>query len=126
MYIIPYLIPYIYTLTYVVPHMEYLILYIYYIFSNMTTNQGFRQNILLYMNTVDFLAKDEALVAIRTKGQTQQPIENLDEQKQLAITYGNIIGLPFALICIGMFRWRFVRNRRRNFATKFKKRENNA
>jgi gliding-associated putative ABC transporter substrate-binding component GldG len=62
-------------------------------------------------NMVDWLIQDQDLVSIRSK-QVARPLEPVDNAKRLALKYGNLIGVPLALIVFGILYWS-VRERRR-------------
>jgi gliding-associated putative ABC transporter substrate-binding component GldG len=66
----------------------------------------FRENILLLENTVDYLAEDETLIAIRAKSQTRRPLEEVPDGTVAVAKYANIIGLPVVFIAFGLVRWR--------------------
>ncbi len=76
----------------------------------------FPQNLLLLQNTIDFLAEDETLIAIRAKGQTHRPLRQVEEGTISLAKYGNIIGLPAAFILVGVLRWRLRKLRRQRRA----------
>ncbi|MFH1132662.1 MAG: GldG family protein [Pseudomonadota bacterium] len=78
--------------------------------------QGSVENQIFLQNTVDFLARDECLIGIRTKGQTNRPFTNLEESSKNWATYGNVVGLPLAFILFGLIRWRIRRAGRKRHA----------
>jgi len=58
-------------------------------------------------NAVDWLAQDEALIAIRSKNRTPPPLAFASATMHDIVKYGNIIGVPALLIVFGALRlWR--------------------
>jgi gliding-associated putative ABC transporter substrate-binding component GldG len=76
----------------------------------------FPQNLLLLQNTIDYLAEDESLIAIRAKGQTHRPLRQVEDSTVSLAKYGNIVGLPVAFILVGVARWRLRKVRRQRRA----------
>ena len=64
------------------------------------------------LNLMDWLVMDDALLAVRSRGLNMAPLEEISDSSRNAIKYGNIIGLPFAFIAFGLFRWRRREGRR--------------
>ncbi|MEK6608402.1 MAG: GldG family protein [Myxococcota bacterium] len=72
--------------------------------------QGAAQaNITFMVNLVDWLAQDEALIAVRSKTGTHRPLRTVEPGTISAIKYGNAVGIPVALILFGIVRWRIRR-----------------
>ncbi len=73
-------------------------------------------NISLLVNSIDWLADDTGLIALRTKGATARPIDELESGKRTFLKYLNFL-LPVLLIILyGVFRFqqnRIVRLKRR-------------
>lgn len=67
----------------------------------------FPGNMMFLLNTVDYLAEDESLIAIRAKAQTQRPLTQPEDSTIALAKYGNVIGLPLAFILAGIIRWRW-------------------
>jgi ABC-type uncharacterized transport system involved in gliding motility auxiliary subunit len=63
------------------------------------------------LNAVDWLAQDDALIAIRTKNREPPPLAFESEGVRDFVKWGNIIGVPLLLVMFGAFR--LVRRRRR-------------
>ncbi|MCC6749578.1 MAG: GldG family protein [Deltaproteobacteria bacterium] len=76
----------------------------------------FPDNLMLLHNVVDYLAQDESLIAIRAKTQTRRPLENVEDSTVTLIRVGNIVGVPLALILVGLLRWRLRRAARQRRA----------
>jgi gliding-associated putative ABC transporter substrate-binding component GldG len=63
-------------------------------------------NQALLLNIVDWLARDDALLAIRTRGLKAAPLREVSDSTRSLIKYGNIVGVPLLLVLYGLFRWR--------------------
>ena len=74
------------------------------------------RNLTVLLNTVDFLAQDESLIAIRAKAQTSRPLENVEDSSVTMAKLANIVGLPLAFIAFGVIRWRLRRGSRQRAA----------
>ena len=62
---------------------------------------------MFVQNAVDWLAQDEALIAIRSKNRTPPPLAFASATTHDIVKYGNIIGVPALLIVFGALRlWR--------------------
>jgi hypothetical protein len=73
----------------------------------------FPNNLSLLLNTVDYLAQDESLIAIRTKTQLRS-LGQVKDSSRLIAMWGNLTGLPLVFIAFGVFHWRWrVASRRR-------------
>lgn len=69
-------------------------------------------NMSFAVNTVDWLSDDTGLIALRTKGVTMRPIEQMESGKKTFLKYLNFL-LPVILIVLyGIFRMQFNRNLR--------------
>lgn len=69
------------------------------------------ENLQFLSNVLDWASAHEALVAIRSKGDTRRPMDDLEPEKQKELRLGALIGSPLLLILLGLVRWR-VRLRR--------------
>ena len=69
-------------------------------------------NQTLVLNLMDWLVMDDALLAVRSRGLNQAPLEEISDGSRKAIKYGNILGLPLAFIGFGLIRWRRREGRR--------------
>lgn len=64
-------------------------------------------SIVFVQNAVDWLAQDEALIAIRSKDRSPPPLVFTRDATREAVKYGNLIGIPLLLIGVGVVRlWR--------------------
>ena len=58
------------------------------------------------LNLMDWLLLDEALLAVRSRGLSAAPLDEISDATRTAVKYGNILGLPFLAIALGLLRWR--------------------
>ena len=69
---------------------------------------------MLVLNAIDWLAQDDALIAIRSKDRAPPPLVFASSVKRGVAKYGNLIGVPALLIAAGIVRlWRRRRTTRR-------------
>lgn len=81
--------------------------------ASFITDQFFSPgNEALLMNVMDWLAHDDALLAVRTRGLRAAPLRDVDDSTRQWIKYANILGVPFACIALGLVRWRWREARR--------------
>jgi gliding-associated putative ABC transporter substrate-binding component GldG len=72
-----------------------------------------RPNQALMLNVADWLLLDPALLAMRTRGLTDAPLQpELAEATRNTVKYGNVLGLPVLLALYGIVRWRMRESRR--------------
>jgi len=69
-------------------------------------------SVLVLQNTLDWAVQNEALLAIRSKGYLQRPLDQVSEGQQRALRYAGILAAPVLFILFGIVRWQ-VRRRRR-------------
>ncbi|MBI5495276.1 MAG: GldG family protein [Deltaproteobacteria bacterium] len=66
-----------------------------------------RSNQALALNVADWLALDPALLAIRSRGLTEPPLqEDLSDATRNGVKFGNVLGMPALLALYGLIRWR--------------------
>jgi ABC-type uncharacterized transport system involved in gliding motility auxiliary subunit/ABC-type transport system involved in multi-copper enzyme maturation permease subunit len=69
--------------------------------------RGGDASVVFVQNAVDWLAQDEALIAIRSKDRSPPPLVFTSTATREAVKYGNLIGIPLLLIGVGGVRlWR--------------------
>ncbi|HEX6106607.1 MAG TPA: Gldg family protein [Gemmatimonadales bacterium] len=68
------------------------------------------ENLAFALNAVDWLAQDEALIAIRSKDRRPPPLMFTSAATREAVKYVNLIGLPVLVAAAGLFR--LLRRRR--------------
>lgn len=69
-------------------------------------------NEALLMNVMDWLAHDDALLAIRTRGLRAAPLREVDDGTRQSVKYANILGVPLLCVALGLARWRWREGRR--------------
>jgi ABC-type uncharacterized transport system involved in gliding motility auxiliary subunit len=73
-------------------------------------------NIVLVQNAIDWLAQDEALIAIRSKERAPPALVFTSSVTRGVAKYGNLIGVPALLIAAGILRlWRRRLSTRRTY-----------
>ncbi len=70
-------------------------------------------NLTFFLNMVDWLSQDEALIAIRSKELTPRPLKQISSASRKLIKYGNTFGLPLLVIIFGVVRWQIRKQVRR-------------
>jgi ABC-type uncharacterized transport system involved in gliding motility auxiliary subunit len=75
---------------------------------NYSQNQA--ANIVFVENAIDWLAQDDALIAIRSKDRTPPPLVFPNAAVKVAVRYGNLIGIPLCIVLFGAAR--LMRRRR--------------
>lgn len=71
------------------------------------------QNAALLLNLVDWLVLDPGLLAMRNRGSGEAPFSpELSDGTRAAVKFGCTAGVPFALILLGLVRWRMREARR--------------
>jgi len=73
-------------------------------------------NQALLLNIMDWLARDDALLSVRTRGLKAVPLRDVDESTRGLVKYSNIVGVPLLLILYGVVRWRRRESRRASAA----------
>lgn len=70
-------------------------------------------NSLFFLNTVDWLLLDPAVLALRSRSSHEANIdETLTENGRAAVKFGNLIGAPLILLMVGIYYWQQRRVRR--------------
>jgi ABC-type uncharacterized transport system involved in gliding motility auxiliary subunit len=69
-------------------------------------------NQALLLNMLDWLVRDDALLAVRTRGLKAAPLREVSDSSRLAIRYMNVLGVPLLCIAFGLVRWRRRESRR--------------
>jgi len=71
-------------------------------------------NLQFLANVMDWSTSHEALVVIRSKGDTRRPLEQVEPEDARKLRLGALLGAPLLLIGAGLARWRL--RKRRNSA----------
>ncbi|MGM0587849.1 MAG: GldG family protein [Bacteroidota bacterium] len=74
-------------------------------------------NINLMVNSVDFLADDTGLIALRTKGVTSRPLEQIEDGTKTLLKYLNLLAPILIVLGYGGYRYRRRQARRRKWIT---------
>jgi ABC-type uncharacterized transport system involved in gliding motility auxiliary subunit len=69
-------------------------------------------NQALLLNVMDWLVRDDALLAVRTRGLRAAPLKDVDDGTRRSVKYANIVGVPVLCIAAGLIRWRRRESRR--------------
>lgn len=81
--------------------------------ASFLTDRFFAQgNEALVLNLMDWLVRDDALLAIRTRGLQAAPLAELKDSTRASIKYANILGVPLVCVVLGLIRWRYRERRR--------------
>lgn len=67
--------------------------------------QRFQSNAVFFLNLVDALTSDEALINIRSKAVTDRPLKDLSDSAKNMIRWANIIGIPVLFTLYGLARF---------------------
>ena len=74
-------------------------------------NEFIENGALFILNMMDWLAGDEALIGLRSRGVTDRPIMNLASGPRLFWKGIWMFGLPLFVVIAGVWRWRLLRRR---------------
>ena len=94
--------------------------------ADLVTDQNIKgtDNLVFFLNMVDWLSQDEALIAIRSKQVTSRPLKEISAGAKKLVKYGNTFGLPFLVIVFGVVRWQIrKRVRRKGSSLRFSRAE---
>lgn len=76
-----------------------------------------RPNQALLLNVADWLLLDPSLLAMRTRGLAEAPLQpEISDGTRALVKYGNTFGLPLLLVLYGVVRWRLREARRAHVA----------
>lgn len=71
------------------------------------------ENMPFVMNGIDWLARDEGLIGLRSRGVTDRPLKTVSDTTREGIKTANILGGAVFLVLIGLVRWKLRQGRRR-------------
>lgn len=72
-------------------------------------------NINLVVNSVDWLADDTGLIALRTQGVTSRPLENIEDSTKAFLKYFNVFFPILLVLGYGVYRYQRQKARRRKW-----------
>ena len=75
------------------------------------------QNLVFTLNSIDWLAQDEALIGIRSKLRTPPVMAFTSEFQRGALKWGNLVGVPLLFVTVGITR---VAGRRKRIEARWK------
>lgn len=73
------------------------------------------EDMIFFVNAVDWLVQDAELIKIRNRGLSERPIADLSPAAKSVLRYANVIGVPLLFLLFGIGRWQWRRARLRNF-----------
>jgi gliding-associated putative ABC transporter substrate-binding component GldG len=74
-----------------------------------------RDDLVFFVNAVDWLVQDPEMINIRNRGLSDRPIADLTPAARTALRYVNVIGVPLVFILFGIGRWQWRKAKLRNF-----------
>jgi ABC-type uncharacterized transport system involved in gliding motility auxiliary subunit len=75
------------------------------------------ENLVFVANAIDWLAQDDALIAIRSKNRAPPPLVFTSATLRAVARYGNLAGVPLLLVVAAILRlWRRRQTTRRSYA----------
>lgn len=76
--------------------------------------QGGSSNMILFLNSIDWLAQDSDLLTIRSREAAIRPLDpDISDQTKATVKYANLFGPPILILLFGAYRWSARRNRRK-------------
>ena len=63
-------------------------------------------NLTFFLNAIDWLAQDESLIAIRSKGVSERPLRPVSKGIKRTVRWLDILLPSVLLIVVGFIRWR--------------------
>jgi ABC-type uncharacterized transport system involved in gliding motility auxiliary subunit len=83
----------------------------------VTSTTSNPQNLVFTLNSIDWLAQDEALIGIRSKLRTPPVVAFTSDFQRGALKWGNLVGVPLLFVTVGITR---VAGRRRRIEARWK------
>ncbi len=74
---------------------------------------SFKENLVFFMNALDYLSFGKQLINVRTKVLTERPIAEVSDATKTAIRILNIVLMPLLVVIFGLVRYSIRRKRRR-------------
>jgi len=91
--------------------------------SHFATNQflrSFPENLLFLQNSIDYLTLGDELIAIRSRGATERPLQQLSDGAKAAVRYGNTFGTAALVIAFGLIQRGLRRKSREALAATYR------
>ena len=63
------------------------------------------ENFVAALNLFDWLAVEDSLVAIRTKGPAQRVLLFSSDRHESVVRFGNVLGVPALIVLLGLVRY---------------------
>jgi ABC-type uncharacterized transport system involved in gliding motility auxiliary subunit len=80
-------------------------------------SRRFQQNFVFFRNIADWLAQDDELITIRSKGNIYSPFTKvIDRHIETTVRLINIFAMPVLIIIFGLLRWQVRRSAKRRTA----------
>jgi ABC-2 type transport system permease protein len=73
------------------------------------------EDMIFFVNAVDWLAQDAEMIKIRNRGLSDRPIAVLTPAARSALRYVNVIGVPLVFILFGIGHWQWRKAKLRSF-----------
>ncbi|MBS1516896.1 MAG: Gldg family protein [Bacteroidetes bacterium] len=77
-------------------------------------NRPPRENVVFFINLVDYLMDDVGLAEIRTKMSSEAPIQDTSEETKKFLKYFNLIFPPALILLIGLYKWNQRKLKKKN------------
>jgi gliding-associated putative ABC transporter substrate-binding component GldG len=65
----------------------------------------FKQNLVFFMNLVDWLVMGEDLIGIRSRQSLDRPIKDIPDAMKTVLKFGTIFGVPILVVVFGLIRF---------------------
>lgn len=91
--------------------------------SHFATNQflrSFPENALFLQNSIDYLTLGDELIAIRSRGATERPLQQLSDGAKAAVRYGNTFGTAALVVAFGLIQRGLRRKSREALAATYR------
>ena len=81
-------------------------------------NRPPKENLVFFVNLVDYMMDDVGLAEIRTKTSSESPIEETTEETKKFIKYFNLIFPSALVLLIGLYKWNQKKQKKKNLQLK--------
>jgi len=76
-------------------------------------NRPPKENLVFFLDLVEYLADDVGLSQIRNKETSESKIENISDSTKKVFKYFNLIVPPALVLLVGLYRWNKKKTRRK-------------